>query len=81
MLAWIVTSFYVFGVLAAVDSIMNTRTATGAIAWSVSLATVPFIAPGWSFARVGGRHKQGEQCPAHRARQSVMGDSPCGYLY
>ena len=44
MLAWIVTSFYVLGVIAAVDSIMHTRTATGAIAWSVSLVTVPFIA-------------------------------------
>ena len=44
MLALIVTSFYVFGVLAAVDSIMTTRTATGAIAWSVSLVTAPFIA-------------------------------------
>jgi cardiolipin synthase len=44
VLVWIITSFYVFGVLAAVDSIMTTRTATGAIAWSVSLVTVPFIA-------------------------------------
>jgi cardiolipin synthase len=44
MLAWIVAAFYLAGILAAVDAVMNTRTPQGAIAWSVSLVTAPFVA-------------------------------------
>ena len=44
MTAIIVTAFYVAGFLAAIDAIMTTRTAPGAIAWSVSLVSMPFIA-------------------------------------
>jgi cardiolipin synthase len=43
MLAWIATAFYVAGIIAAVDAVMNTRTAQGAIAWGVSLVSVPVV--------------------------------------
>ena len=44
MLAWIVTAFYVAGIIAAIHAIMTTRTAPGAIAWSVSLVSMPMVA-------------------------------------
>ena len=44
MMAFLVTAFYVAGIIAAVDAIMNTRTAPGAVAWSVSLVAMPFVA-------------------------------------
>lgn len=44
MIASIVTAFYVAGFIAAVHAIMTTRTAPGAIAWSVSLVSMPFVA-------------------------------------
>ena len=37
-------AFYVSGIIAAIDAVMTTRTAPGAIAWSVSLASFPFMA-------------------------------------
>ncbi len=44
MISWIVTAFYVLGIAAAVEAIMTTRTAQGAIAWSVCLVSMPFVA-------------------------------------
>ena len=44
MIAWIVTAFYVLGIAAAAEAIMTARTAPGAIAWSVSLVSFPFVA-------------------------------------
>ena len=44
MIGYIVAAFYVAGIAAAIHAIMTTRTETGAIAWSVSLVTVPFVA-------------------------------------
>jgi len=44
MIASIVSAFYVAGVIAAIHAIMTTRTAPGAIAWSVSLVSMPFVA-------------------------------------
>ena len=44
MLAWFVTLVYAVGAVAAVDAVMRTRTAQGAIAWAVSLVAVPFVA-------------------------------------
>lgn len=44
MIAAITTAFYVAGILAAVHAVMTTRTAPGAIAWSVSLVSFPFVA-------------------------------------
>lgn len=44
MITFIVAVFYIGGILAAVNAIMTTRTAQGAVAWSVSLVTFPFVA-------------------------------------
>lgn len=44
MIASIVAVFYVAGILATVHAVMTTRTAPWAIAWSVSLVSIPFIA-------------------------------------
>ena len=43
IISFIVTVFYIGGFLAAVEAVMTTRTAQGAVAWSVSLVTFPFI--------------------------------------
>jgi len=44
MIAWIVTGFYVCGFFAAIEAVMTARTAQGAVAWSVSLVSFPFVA-------------------------------------
>ena len=44
MITFIVAVFYIGGILAAVEAVMTTRTAQGAVAWSVSLVTFPFVA-------------------------------------
>jgi cardiolipin synthase A/B len=44
MLALIAAAFYTLGILAAIEAVMTTRTAQGAIAWSVSLVSFPFLA-------------------------------------
>jgi cardiolipin synthase A/B len=44
MPAWIVAAFYLAGIVAAVDAVMHTRTAQGAVAWLVSLFAMPFVA-------------------------------------
>lgn len=44
MLAWFVAASYVCGIIAAVDAVMTARTATGALAWAVSLVVMPFVA-------------------------------------
>jgi len=44
IMALIVSAFYVLGFIAAIDAIMTARTAQGAIAWTVALVSVPFVA-------------------------------------
>ena len=44
LIAGIVAAFYVVGIILAIDSAMRTRTPQGAIAWSVSLVSFPFVA-------------------------------------
>ncbi len=44
MIALVVAMFYAGGIIASVHAVMTTRTAQGAVAWSVSLVTFPFIA-------------------------------------
>ena len=44
MITAITTVFYLAGIVAAIDAIMTARTSQGAIAWSVSLVSFPFIA-------------------------------------
>ena len=45
--------FYILGIISAVHAVMNTRTSQGAIAWALSLITLPVIAvPAyWVFGR------------------------------
>jgi cardiolipin synthase len=44
MIAAIVAAFYIAGILFAVEAAMKVRTAQGAVAWSVSLVSFPFVA-------------------------------------
>ena len=44
MIAFIVTAFYVVGFLSAIHAALTARTAQGAVAWTVSLVSFPFIA-------------------------------------
>ena len=44
MIAGIVAAFYVAGIIFAVEAAMKVRTAQGAVAWSVSLVSFPFVA-------------------------------------
>ena len=44
MIAFIVTVFYIGGIVAAIEAVMTARTAQGAVAWSVSLVSFPFVA-------------------------------------
>lgn len=44
VIAAVTTIFYALGIVAAIEAIMTVRTAQGAIAWSVSLVTFPFVA-------------------------------------
>lgn len=44
MIATIVAVSYLAGILAAIEAIMTARTSQGAIAWSVSLVSFPFVA-------------------------------------
>ncbi|RKF15940.1 cardiolipin synthase [Alginatibacterium sediminis] len=43
-MAFFITLFYLAGIASAVHAVMTARTATGAVAWSVSLVSFPFIA-------------------------------------
>ena len=44
MIALIVALFYAGGIAASIHAVMTTRTAQGAVAWSVSLVSFPFVA-------------------------------------
>jgi cardiolipin synthase A/B len=44
IIAVAVVLFYALGIVSAVEAIINVRTAQGAIAWTISLLTVPYIA-------------------------------------
>jgi len=44
LIALISSLFYLAGLISAAHAVMHTRTAQGAIAWSLSLVTVPFVA-------------------------------------
>ena len=44
MIAGIVAAFYVAGIILAIEAAMTVRTAQGAVAWSVSLVSFPFVA-------------------------------------
>ena len=70
MIAAIVTAFYAAGIFFAVEAAMNTRTAQGAIAWSVSLVSFPFVAvPAYL---VFGRSKFEGMAEAFEARRDTF---------
>ncbi len=53
MMALVVLSFHLLGLVSSIDALMTTRTIQGTIAWVVSLNTFPYLAvPGyWIFGR------------------------------
>ena len=44
MIALIVVVFHVLGLLSSIHAIMSTRTEQGAVAWAISLNTIPYVA-------------------------------------
>ncbi len=50
---YVVTLFEIAGIVSAIFAVMNTRSSQGAVAWSVSLVTFPFLAVPfyWVFGR------------------------------
>jgi len=72
LIAFIVTCFYVAGVVAAIEAVMTVRTAQGAIAWSVSLVSFPFVSvPAYL---VFGRSKFNGVSQAYQERQADIDD-------
>ena len=70
MIAFLVTAFYVVGILSAIHAAMTARTAQGAVAWSVSLVSFPFIAvPAYL---VLGRNKFAGMAEAFNDRQDEI---------
>ncbi len=41
---WAIIVFHTVGFLSAIDAVMSTRTAQGAVAWAVTLTAVPYVA-------------------------------------
>lgn len=70
MITAIAIAFYLAGIVAAIEAIMTARTAQGAIAWSVSLVSFPFVAlPAYL---VFGRSKFEGTLAAYEARRSEI---------
>ncbi|MDO3720642.1 cardiolipin synthase [Marinobacter sp. chi1] len=44
MIGLLVTGFYAMGIIMALHAALTTRTSTGAVAWTLSLVTMPFVA-------------------------------------
>lgn len=80
MIALLATVFYLAGFICAGHAILSVRTAQGAIAWSVSLVSIPFVAvPAYL---VFGRSKFAGTVEAYEARQDeidgLIGDMRAG---
>ena len=70
MIAFIVTAFYIAGIISAAHAALTTRTAQGAVAWTVSLVSFPFVAvPAYL---VLGRNKFAGMAEAFEARQGEI---------
>lgn len=70
LFAIITSVFYIAGIIAAIEAVTTTRTAQGAIAWSLSLITFPFIAlPAYL---VLGRNKFEGMSKAYAERQDEI---------
>ena len=73
----VVVLFYVAGAVSAVHAALNTRTAQGAIAWTVSLVAMPFVAvPAYL---VFGRNKFDGMAEAFLERQAEIDEVLAGY--
>lgn len=76
MIVLITAAFFVAGFVCAEHAVLTTRTSTGAIAWSVSLVSVPFIAvPAYL---VFGRNKFEGMVDAYEARQEEIDELATG---
>lgn len=53
MISWVITAILITGILSAIHAVMDARTSQGAVAWAVSLVTMPIVAvPAyWIFGR------------------------------
>lgn len=70
MIALLVTAFYIVGIISAVNAVMTVRTSQGAIAWAVSLVSIPFVAvPAYL---VFGRSKFQGMVRAYEQRQTEI---------
>jgi phosphatidylserine/phosphatidylglycerophosphate/cardiolipin synthase-like enzyme len=70
LIAAVTIAFYIAGVISAIHAVMSVRTPQGAIAWSVSLVSFPFIAvPAYL---VFGRSKFEGMVQAYGARQTEI---------
>ncbi len=70
LIAAVTIAFYIAGVISAIHAVMSVRTPQGAIAWSVSLVSFPFIAvPAYL---VFGRSKFEGMVQAYGARQAEI---------
>jgi cardiolipin synthase len=69
-IAAVTAVFYALGVIGAIDAVMTVRTSQGAIAWSISLVTFPFVAvPAYL---VFGRSKFEGTVEAYQARKAEI---------
>ncbi|QSP94812.1 cardiolipin synthase [Marinobacter salinisoli] len=77
MIGLLVTGFYVMGIIMAMHAALTTRTSTGAVAWTVSLVTMPFIAvPAYA---VFGRNQFGGMVEAYEERADEVDPIIDGY--
>jgi len=77
IVAGTVTAFYLAGIIGAVDAAMTARTAQGAVAWSVSLVSFPFLAvPAYL---VLGRSKFAGRAEAFNARRAEIDELLAGF--
>ena len=77
MTTLVVILFYIAGAVSAVHAALNTRTAQGAIAWTVSLVAMPFVAvPAYL---VFGRNKFDGMAEAFVERQAEIDEVLAGY--
>jgi cardiolipin synthase len=75
--SWALLAMYAIGVLSAVDSVLRTRTSQGAIAWSLSLITFPYIAVPlyWVFGRTKFRGYAETKLKVEQATASISARS------
>lgn len=77
LLGILVTAIYLCGIVVALHAALTTRTPTGAVAWSVSLVTMPFVAvPAYAIL---GRNRFEGMAEAFEQRHDEIEDVLAGY--